>query len=177
MAYDKVIDSAVLNANLKSVADAIREKSGTSGNLAFPAGFAEAIAAIEVGGGGRFASGTITLAQDVPFGPSANFQIETGLTGLNEARLNFVMLLLNGKSNSGQYNTHLVVNQGLANCAMAYKSTNTTSAKYDTMYYDDTSYFVYDSTSGIVTLNGKNDSQKLNSFYAKSHISWAIWEE
>lgn len=49
MAYDKVIDSAVLDADLLSVANAIRSKGGTSGNLAFPTGFVNAIAAIETG--------------------------------------------------------------------------------------------------------------------------------
>lgn len=52
MAYDKVVDSSVLNAGLKTIADAIREKAGTSDSLAFPTAMAEAIAAIEAGGGG-----------------------------------------------------------------------------------------------------------------------------
>ena len=52
MAYDKVVDSAVLDAGLKQIADAIREKGGTAGNLAFPTAMADAIAAIEAGGGG-----------------------------------------------------------------------------------------------------------------------------
>lgn len=43
MAYDKVIDSEVLNANLLSVANAIRKKGSTSDKLAFPAGFVEAL--------------------------------------------------------------------------------------------------------------------------------------
>lgn len=64
MAFDKLVDSAALEANLKTVADAIREKAGTSGALAFPAGFAEAIAAISAGGGesggGKKATGTVT---------------------------------------------------------------------------------------------------------------------
>jgi hypothetical protein len=51
MAIDKAVDSAVLDANLTSIADTIRAKAGTSDKLAFPAGFAEAIAAIEAGGG------------------------------------------------------------------------------------------------------------------------------
>lgn len=50
MAFDKVVDSAVLESGLTSIANAIREKAGTSDALAFPAGFAEAIAAIESGG-------------------------------------------------------------------------------------------------------------------------------
>lgn len=52
MAYDKVVDSAVLNANLTTVANAIRAKGGTTGALSFPTGFADAIAAIQTGGGG-----------------------------------------------------------------------------------------------------------------------------
>ncbi len=52
MAYDKVVDSSVLNAGLTKIADAIRAKGGTSGQLAFPDGMAAAIEAIETGGGG-----------------------------------------------------------------------------------------------------------------------------
>lgn len=51
MAYDKVVDSSVLNAGLTKIADAIRAKGGTSGQLAFPDGLA---AAIEAGGGIEF---------------------------------------------------------------------------------------------------------------------------
>lgn len=63
MAYDKVIDSSVLEANLKSVANAIRTKGGTSANLAFPTGFANAISAIEAGGG-NMEKREITFASD-----------------------------------------------------------------------------------------------------------------
>ena len=59
MAYDKVIDSSVLDAGLKQIADAIREKGGTTDSLAFPAAMANAIAAIEAGGGGVI-WGTVT---------------------------------------------------------------------------------------------------------------------
>lgn len=66
MAYDKVVDSSVLDAGLKSIADAIRAKGGTSGNLAFPAAMAEAIAAIETGGGGASVqSGSFTPAENI----------------------------------------------------------------------------------------------------------------
>ena len=49
MAYDKVVDSSVLNANLTSVANAIRTKGGATGNLVFPTGFVDAISAIQTG--------------------------------------------------------------------------------------------------------------------------------
>ena len=47
MAYRKVNDTS-----LASVADAIREKGGTSDALVFPEGFVSAISAIQTGGGG-----------------------------------------------------------------------------------------------------------------------------
>ena len=50
MAYDKIVDSTQLNADLTSVANAIRTKGETSEALAFPSGFVTAIAAIPIGG-------------------------------------------------------------------------------------------------------------------------------
>ena len=64
MAYDKVVDSSVLDAGLKTIADAIREKGGTSDNLAFPTAMAEAITAIE-SGGAKIAQGTFTVSENV----------------------------------------------------------------------------------------------------------------
>lgn len=52
MALDKVIDSAELDANLTAVADAIRTKGGTTGELEFPNGFVSAVEGIQAGGGG-----------------------------------------------------------------------------------------------------------------------------
>lgn len=49
MAIDRVVDSALLDANLTTIADAIREKGETTAELAFPTGFVEAISAIETG--------------------------------------------------------------------------------------------------------------------------------
>lgn len=70
MALDKIVDSSVLDAGLKTIADAIREKGGTSSALAFPDGMADAIAAIQAGGGGaevlghKVAYGSFTLTED-----------------------------------------------------------------------------------------------------------------
>lgn len=51
MAVDKLVDSTQLDADLTSVANAIRAKGGTSGQLAFPAGFVSAVEAIPTGAG------------------------------------------------------------------------------------------------------------------------------
>ena len=65
MAVDKLVDSAKLDADLSAVANAIRTTGGTSADLAFPADFLTAIAAIPSGGGGaKFKSGTVTYPQD-----------------------------------------------------------------------------------------------------------------
>lgn len=50
MAVDKLVDSTQLNADLTSVANAIRTKGGTSADLAFPSGFVSAVQAIPAGG-------------------------------------------------------------------------------------------------------------------------------
>jgi hypothetical protein len=49
MAVDKLVDSNQLDANLTSVANAIRTKGGTAASLAFPAGFVSAVQAIPTG--------------------------------------------------------------------------------------------------------------------------------
>ena len=51
MAVDKLVDSTQLDSDLSSVANAIRAKSGGSGQLAFPAGFVSEIGNISSGGG------------------------------------------------------------------------------------------------------------------------------
>lgn len=65
MAYDKVVDSSVLDAGLKSIADAIREKAEISDSFAFPTGFAEAIAGISAGGSAYYL-GSITPTEASP---------------------------------------------------------------------------------------------------------------
>lgn len=50
MSVDKLVDSTQLDADLISVADAIRAKSGGSADLAFPSGFVSEIQAIPTGG-------------------------------------------------------------------------------------------------------------------------------
>lgn len=47
MAYDKVVDSAKLDADLTMVADAIRARAGISERLAFPMGMKDAVEGIE----------------------------------------------------------------------------------------------------------------------------------
>ena len=51
MALDKVVDSAVLDAGMTVVADAIRAKAGITDQLVWPEGFKTAVDGIQTGGG------------------------------------------------------------------------------------------------------------------------------
>lgn len=62
MAYDKVVDSSVLDAGLKLIADAIREKAGTTDALTFPQAMADAIAGIAAGA--TVETGTVTFNEE-----------------------------------------------------------------------------------------------------------------
>ena len=63
MSVDKLVDSTQLDADLTSVANAIRTKGGTSAQLAFPAGFVQAIGDIPSGG----SDDGIPILKDVVF--------------------------------------------------------------------------------------------------------------
>ena len=66
---------AVNHADLTAVADAIRAKGGTSGTLAFPDGFVEAVRAIQAGAGGN----AVQIGQDTPLNILKLFHaLETG---------------------------------------------------------------------------------------------------
>ena len=62
MALDKLVDSTALDEGLTDIADAIRAKGGTSGQLTFPEGFVDAIDDIPTGSGGSAA-----IKNDVTF--------------------------------------------------------------------------------------------------------------
>ena len=81
MAYDKLVDSTQLDADLTSVADAIRAKSGGSGSLAFPVGFVSEIEAIEsVGSGPQWELiGTTTIALEEYTDDSTSEVTDTGI--------------------------------------------------------------------------------------------------
>jgi len=66
MAVDKLVDSTQLNADLTSVANAIRTKGGTSAQMAFPAGFVSAVENIPGGASkGFLLLDTIIVPEDV----------------------------------------------------------------------------------------------------------------
>lgn len=146
MAFDKVVDSAVLESGLTSIANAIREKAGTSDALAFPAGFAEAIAAIEAGGGAKMAYGTFTPAEKIGQGSTQEYMEVTH--GLGEVP-DFAMFAISqvGTKASGdifcsigfkdlrQMPTIKMSNAGFSTCYVETKSAQITKTTQSNSYY------------------------------------------
>lgn len=87
MAFDKIVDSAALDAGMSIVADAIRAKAGTTDPLAWPDGFKASVEGIQTGGGAvdfapfsKIAWGTITPATDLSgMIPASMFGLESVL--------------------------------------------------------------------------------------------------
>lgn len=98
MAVDKLVDSTQLDADLTSVANAIRTKGGTSAQLSFPAGFVDAVNAIPSGSGGvseSFAVEDYTM-------PSAKFVLQNSIKNLlaNGGCIHYVFYLTTNTSTS-----------------------------------------------------------------------------
>lgn len=133
MAYDKAVDSAVLDANLKAIADAIREKGGTSDPIAFDA-MANAIAAIKAGGGGA-ATGTVTL--------TAAGEVVTIEHGLGEIPSVWAVYLTSDEINKTEFLRY----EGLITvCFLDNLNYEGASSSYN-------SYCIYVNTAGSVSNN------------------------
>lgn len=104
MAVDKLVDSTQLDADLGSVADAIRAKSGGTGSLAFPAGFVTEIGNISGGGSGY----GYTLLGSVEFTCSTTGTSSTAITGAvvtaNRASHTAKMLYIRIRDKAGKRN-------------------------------------------------------------------------
>lgn len=85
MAVDKLVDSTQLDADLTSVANAIRTKGGTSADLAFPAGFVSAINAISGGA-------PVTLLNQETITPASNYTNSNKLSVQLTATANYIIV-------------------------------------------------------------------------------------
>lgn len=110
MSVDKLVDSTQLDADLTSVANAIRTKGGTSASLAFPAGFVSAIGDIPTGGGDPNEN-LLKLAKDA----LTSVELDMGNTVMKERMFNSAKALLTAKiwniaDASGQYGQYIFYN-------------------------------------------------------------------
>ena len=169
MAYDKAVDSAALDAGLTAIANAIREKAGSSDVLAFPDAMAAAIAAIEAGGGGgsAFATGTYTAVENVG---ATNVEITHGL-GVIPKTIMWFVTAPTGKVYAERPLLALFCDEyGCSTCG------NASSGSTATMNYQVGTY-------KIEKLNPTEETIKLSdsmyisggSIMAGFTVTWAVW--
>lgn len=148
MALDKVVDSAVLDAGMKSVADAIRAKAGTTDLLAWPDGFKAAVEGIQTGGGQAFQYGTVVSVD------GTNLVVPCTLDNILIVRifppnskhtvylLNETLLLAQGlKFQITSTNSSTLVNQGVGKFSIAKENGQTTFTEEDSSYKFAGEYF------------------------------------
>lgn len=146
MAFDKVVDSAALDAGMKSVADAIRAKAGTTDLLAWPDGFKAAVEGIQTGGGQTFQCGTVVSADGtnlvVPCTLDNILIVRKYVTSTKHMAylLNATLLVADGlKIQIGTNSSGFLTNQGIEVFSITKQNgqttfTQTTSTKFNGEY-------------------------------------------
>ena len=146
MAFDKVVDSAALDAGMKFVADAIRAKTGTTDLLAWPDGFKAAVEGIQTGGGQAFQCGTVVSADGtnlvVPCTLDNILIVRKYVTSTRNMAylLNATLLVADGlKIQIGNNSTGSLANQGTGVFSITKQNgqttfTQTTSVKFNGEY-------------------------------------------
>ena len=146
MALDKVVDSAALDAGMKSVADAIRAKAGTTDLLAWPDGFKAAVEGIQTGGGQAFQCGTVVSADGtnlvVPCTLDNILIVKKYVASTRNMAylLNATLLLADGlKIQIGNNSSGNLINQGIGVFSITKQNgqttfTQTTSIKFNGEY-------------------------------------------
>ena len=146
MAFDKVVDSAALDAGMKSVADAIRAKTGTTDLLAWPDGFKAAVEGIQTGGGQAFQCGTAVSADGtnlvVPCTLDNILIVRKYVTSTKNVAylLNATLLVADGlKIQIGTSSSGNLINQGTGGFSITKQNgqttfTQTTSIKFNDEY-------------------------------------------
>ena len=169
MSVDKLVDSTQLDSDLTSVANAIRTKSGGSGQLAFPSGFVSEIGNIPSGGGSSKEEFDV-----IPASTTDTITLQTGLQSID----NFLIRI---KSEDATYDTtqkilytkHYVVNnKGIAiSGANAYAGSERaykTDGALDWWNYRGT----YTLSDGVLTV--KNEGNSLNNIKFKAGATYHV---
>lgn len=152
MAVDKLVDSTQLNSDLTSVANAIRTKGGTQGQLAFPSGFVTAIQNIPTGGGSGMQVGTAT-ATPASAGSSIQF---TGLSG--EPTSFSVISAADLATGAAPYKVNAVVFDGTNVIGQYITNTSNANETYDG------SGFSMSYSNGTLTITSTNASFQANQY-------------
>lgn len=165
MAVDKMVDSTQLDASLASVADAIRTKGGTSGQLIFPNGFVRAILGISEGAGSFVPSEhlrTVTLPASVGKKNIFIFPMFNLIPADVPVRAHWGALILNGRT----------IMQGSTNSAKtAYVFTSTVNAESGSVNNAD----IFNSFDGSFSIVAAIDGNYGGVFVADKTYGYFAW--
>lgn len=100
MADYKAVDATQLNADMTSVADAIRAKGGTTEQMAWPAGFVSAVEGIQSGGNQERTLVDVTI---IPYNWSYDYFVSYCKNG------EFIGLILGSEQEDRDGNFHLLI--------------------------------------------------------------------
>lgn len=145
----KIVNSTMLDAGLTKIADAIRTKGGTSAQLAFPDGMADAIAAIEAGGGGINATaGTVTVAADCN-----DYPLTHGLGEIPE----FFFIGTKDRVDSSSGKTHILIGAyGFTNYNAQYRISLTSASSSPSGVFRELA--ITHGNSGKISICGANEN-------------------
>lgn len=165
MAYDKVVDSAQLDSDLTSVANAIRSKGGSTAQLAFPSGFVSAINAISTGGGTTVIEDFTQMATDTYNAPSSDTLLSNSIKIECGFKPRVFALFIQGALEQDNNTNYKVVSSVLitdvsgnklyAGTNFAYKISSTNSG-CRTGYSDNDKNILYAYDNGVYFGNGAN---------------------
>lgn len=144
MAVDKLVDSTQLDADLTSVANAIRAKSGGSGQLAFPAGFVSEIGNIPSGGGGMALDWA--TVQEVTIGANTVTSTSSVSSYFSGYNYKFVMLASDLTVNNQFVFGYSFGANGVLNTPYRWRNgevlATTVGANYDCVLVEGTKYYL-----------------------------------
>ena len=151
MAVDKLVDSAQLDSDLTSVANAIRTKGGTSAQLAFPADFVSAVNAIPSGIGTLLATKSLGSISTSDTAATDTGQTIT-VTGASSYDLLIVEISVDTKTNGRHasttrliwlYNTSNISSRTSATIATATQNIKLNSSGTASSRVNTTPYGIY----------------------------------
>ena len=155
MAVDKLVDSTQLDADLTSVANAIRTKGGTSADLAFPAGFVSAVNAIPTGGSGDYTAGDVFDATK-PVGDVVFAGEYIGLKNSTSAPNYFAYRTKIEKVYAPNYNNTANVGSVFRGCSMTHGVFPSLTKIYNSSFRDCTSLEAFDWLGGSFSGSGND---------------------
>ena len=163
---------SVNQSDLVSVANAIREKGGTSETLVFPDGFVGAVQAIQAGGGGNASVfGSITPASNGPITITHNFG--DGYNTVQKVRGKTTILIVAAADKNISAGVYSMCSVGMTYDEQKHTGGGKSYTRWGNGFIHTTSPSITATTSESFTINNSNESYP---FAAGTTYHYAVWD-